>query len=229
MHGDALALGIVIGDGRVHLHLVLTDFRAIVGALAHQIGVGESRIDVAKLEINIALDIVRPVLMQIDGIGRHRRPRGVIRRQLADFQLDALERFLGGRVVDRGDSSDRLAAITHTLARQRMFGARNRQNAEALVAIGAGDDGLHARQLLSLRYVDVKDFGMRIGAAKDAPGKHPEPDKIRGVFGAPGNLFRPVHQRHVIADRMRRHDLVHGEVPAACRSAAYFTASMIFT
>jgi hypothetical protein len=28
---------------------------------------------------------------------------------------------------------------------------------------------------------------------------------------------------------MRRHDLVHGEVPAACRSAAYFTASMIFT
>ena len=40
-----------------------------------------------------------------------------------------------------------------------MFGARNRQNTEALVAIGAGDDGLHARQLLSFRYVDIKDFG----------------------------------------------------------------------
>ena len=229
MHGHAVALGIVIGDRGVHLHLVLADLGAIVGALAHQIGVGEGRIDIAKLEKNIALDIVRPVLMQIDGIGRHRRPRGVIGRQLADFQLDALERFLGGRVVDRGDGSDRLAAITHTLARQRMFGARNRQNAEGLVAIGAGDDRLHARQLRSLRYVDVEDFGMRIGAAEDAPGKHSRRDKIGGVFGASGNLFRPVDHRHVVADRMRRHDLVHGEVPAACRSAAYFTASMIFT
>ena len=71
MHGHAVALGVVVGDRGVHLHLVLTHFGAIVGAFAHKIGRGKSRIDVAKLEINIALDIFRPVLVKIDRVGRH--------------------------------------------------------------------------------------------------------------------------------------------------------------
>jgi hypothetical protein len=110
-----------------------------------------------------------------------------------------------------------------------MLGARNRQDAEAFVAIGAGHDGLHARQLLGFRHIDVEDFRMRIGAAENAAGQHAQADKIGGVFGATGNLLGAVHERHIVADRMRGQDLVHGEIPVACRSAAYFTASMIFT
>ena len=217
MHGDAVALGVIVGDRRMHLHLVLAHFRAVVDAFAHQIGFGESRIDVAELEKDIALDVVRAMLVQIDGAGRHRGLCGVISRQFADFQLDALERLLGGGVVDRRDSGDRFAAVTHALARQRIFGARNRQDAEAFVAIGAGHDGLHARQLLGFRHIDVENLSMRIGAAENAPGQHVQSDKIGGVFGATGNLFRAVHQRHIVADRLRRHDLVHGRVSVVRR------------
>ena len=215
MHGHAVALGVVVGDRRVHLHLVLAHLGAIVGALAHQIGGGEGRLDIAELEINVALDIVRAVVVKVDGIGRHRRPRGVIGGQFADFELDAPQRFLRGRIVDGGHGGDRLAAIAHPVARQRMLGARDRQHAEGLVAIGAGDDRLHARQLRRLGNVDVENFGVRIGAAEDAPGEHARRDKIGGVFGASGNLFRAVDHRHVVADGMRRHDLVHGDAPAA--------------
>ena len=229
MHGDAVALGVVVGDRRVHLHLVLAHFGAVIGALAHQIGGSEGRFDVAELEIDVALDIFRAMLVKLDGVRRHRCARGVIGRQFAHLQLDAPQRFLGGRIVDGGDSSDRLAAIAHPFARQRMLGAGDRQYAESLVAIGAGDDRLHARQLGRFGNIDLKNFSVRIRTAENTPGKHARSNQIGGVFGAAGYFFRPVDQRHVVADRMRRHDLVHGDAPAACSSAAYFTASMILT
>ena len=50
MHGHAVAIGIVVGDRGVHLHLVLADLGAVVGAFAHQIGLGEALLDVAELE-----------------------------------------------------------------------------------------------------------------------------------------------------------------------------------
>ena len=132
-------------------------------------------------------------------------------------------------VIDGGDRRHRLAAIAHLVARERMLAARDRQHAEGLVAIGAGDDRLHAGQLCRLGDIDLENFAVRIGAAVDAPGQHPRRDEVGGIFGAPGHLFGPVDHRHVAADRVRRADLVHGATPAALSSAAYFTASMIFT
>jgi hypothetical protein len=153
----------------------------------------------------------------------------VIGRQLADGELDPAQRFLGRCVVDRRNGGERLAAIAHPLARQHMFSARDRKNAKGFVAFGASDDRFDARQFRRLGHVDVEDFRMRIGTAENPPGQHSWQDQIGGIFGAPGNFFRAVDHRHVAADIMRRHDLVHGVNPAAQSTAACFTASMIFT
>ena len=209
VHGDAVAHRVVVGDRGVHLHLVLAHLGAVVGAFAHQVGRGKSRRDVAELEQHVALEILRLSVVNGDGVRRHRFARRVIGRQLAHLQLDAPQRFLRGRVVDRRNRRDRLAAIAHLVARQRMLAARDRQHAEGLVAVGAGDDRLHARQLRRLRDIDFEDFGVRIGTAKDAPGQHSRRDEIGGVLGAAGHLLRTVDHRHVVADVMRRHDLVH--------------------
>ena len=214
MHRHAVALGVVARDRGVHLHLVLADLGAIVGRLAHEIGVGEGLLDIAELEEHVAFEIAGLLGVQQHGVGRERVGGGEIGRQLLHLHLDERERRLGGGVVDRGDGGDRLAAIAHLVARQRMLGARDRQHAEGLVAIGAGDDRLHAGKLQRLRDVDVDDLGMRIGAAIDAAGQRAGLDrKVGGVFGAAGDLLRAVHHRHVVADVVRGHDLVHGATP----------------
>ena len=163
------------------------------------------------------------------GAGRHRLRCSVVGGKFANLQLDAPQRFLGGRIVDRGNGGDRLAAVAHPVARQRMLAARDRKHTEGLVAIGAGDDRLHTGKLRRLGNIHVEDFSVRIRTAKNAPSEHARHDKIGGVLGASGNFFRAVDHRHVFADVMCRHDLVHGDSSAAQSSAACCTASMILT
>src|SRR5580698_7402783 len=110
-----------------------------------------------------------------------------------------------------------------------MLTAGNRQYAKSLVAIGTGDDGFYARQLHRFGNIHIENFGVRIRTAKDSSSEHSRRDEIGGVFGTAGNFLRAVDHRHVVADIMRRHDLVHGETPAACSAAACCTASMILT
>ena len=229
MHRHAVAHGVVFGDRGVHLHLVLADLGAIVGALAHEVGVAQALLHAAELEQHVALDIAGLVRMDIARAVRHRRFGGVVGGQFTHLELDQADGSLGGGVVDRRDRRHRLAAIAHLVARHGMFAARDRQHAERLVAVGAGDDRLHARQLQRLGDIDRDDLGVRIGAAVDAPGQHARRDQIGGVFRPARDLLGPVDHRHIAADVVRRHDLVHGATPDALRSAAYFTASMIFT
>jgi len=66
VHGHALALGVVIRDRGVHLHLVLADLGAVIGAFAHQIGLGKPLLDAAELEQHVALDIAGLVRMNRD-------------------------------------------------------------------------------------------------------------------------------------------------------------------
>ena len=227
--GHALALGVVARERGVHLHLVLADLGAIVGTLAHEVGALEALLHAAELEQHVALDVVRPLRVVVAGALRHRRLRGVVRGQFAHLELDEAERALGGGVVDGGDRRDRLAAIAHLVARQRVLAARDRQDAEGLVAIGAGDDGLHARQPQRRGDIDVDNLGVRIRTAEDASRQQARRDQVGGVFRPPRHLVGPIDHRHVGADIVRRHDLVHGETPPACSSAAYFTASTILT
>ena len=86
MHGHAVALGVVVGDRGVHLHLVLADLGAVVGALAHEVGFGEALLDAAELEQHVALEIAGLVLVQLDRAGRERGLGGVVGRQLAHLR-----------------------------------------------------------------------------------------------------------------------------------------------
>ena len=220
MHGHAVALDVVVGDRGVHLHLVLADLGAVVAPFAHQVGFGETLLDIAKLEQHVALDVVGLALVQGGGARRHRLLAGVIGGQLAHPKLDQLDRLLGDGVVDGGDGGDRLAAIAHLVARQGMLAARDRQHAEGLVAVGASDDRLHARQPQRLGDIDLEDLGVRIGAAVNSPGEHSGRNEIGGVLRAARHLLGAVDHRHVGADGAGRHDLVHGATPAALSSAA---------
>ncbi len=169
------------------------------------------------------------MLVDEHGAGRERGFGGEISRQLADAHADEPDRPIGGGVVDRRDRGDRLAAIAHLVARERMLAARDRQHAEGLVAVGTGDDGLDAGQLERRRDVDLEDLAVGVGAAVDAARQHVGREQVGGIFRPPGDLVRPVDHRHIAADVAGRHDFVHGATPVAWRPAAYFTASMIFT
>ncbi len=135
--------------------------------------------------------------------------------QLPHFELDEAERALGGGVVDRRDRGDRLAAVAHFVARQGVLAARDRQHAEGLVAIGTGDDRLHAGKPQRVGDIDLEDFGVGIGAAEDVPREQSRRDEIGGVFRPPRYLVRPVDHRHIGADVVRWDDLVHGASPPA--------------
>src|SRR4029079_3102490 len=147
--------------------------------------------------------------------------------------LDAAQRLARRVVVECCDGCDRLAAVAHFVACHGLFGARDGQHAEALVAVGPRDDGDHAGHLERTRHVHADDVSVRIGAAVDAAGQLPRRHNVGGVFGAPGAFLRTVDHRDVAADVMHGHRLVHGFVhgatPCLPSATANFTASMIFT
>ncbi len=150
VHGHAIALGVVVGGRRVHFHLVLTHLGAAIGRFADKIGVAKTLLHAAQLEQHIALDVAGPVRVDVDGLLRQRRRRRVVGRQFPHSKLDERNRFPRGGIVHRGDGCDRLAAIAHLV----------RQNAESLVAVGAGDDRLDAWQARRHRHVHIEDLGV---------------------------------------------------------------------
>ena len=88
MDGHAVAHGVVFGDRRVHLHLVLADLGAIVGPLAHEIGLAQSPASTLPSSNRTSRSI-------LPGLRSCRRPRRapallgrVVGRQLAHLQLD---------------------------------------------------------------------------------------------------------------------------------------------
>src|SRR5581483_6932537 len=203
---------------------------------------------------HIALDVPRLFLVQRHGVWRERLAIREIGGQFAHAHFDAPDGFARRLVVERRDGGDRLTAVAHLVACQRIFGARDRQHAEALVAIRTGDDGDDAGDAQRIRNVDIEDLGMRIGAAIDAAGELVGCDNIGGVLRAAGYLLRSVDHRHVAADIVGGQRLVHvrplpfftlqgrvkwpygesdfghhGAIPSLPSAAAYFTASMIFT
>ena len=126
MHGHAITHCVVVGDRRVHLHLVLADLGAIVDAFADKVGCIERSVDIAELEQHVALEIMRALLMQRDRIGRHGLARRVIGGKFAYGKFDPAQRFFGHGIVDSGNGGNRLAAIAHAIARQDVLGAGDR-------------------------------------------------------------------------------------------------------
>ena len=227
------AAGVVFGLGGVGLALDLADLVELVGFLAHQIGGGEPGNGVAELEIDLALDIAGPFLVQLDRVPGARRLGGEIGRQILVFDLDEIQRALRRRDVDRRHRRHRLAAIAHAVAGERVFVHRDRQHAEGVGAVLAGDHGVDAWQRLGRGCVDADDPGMRDRAPQDPPGQLVPGDEVGGVERLAGNLFRPVDQRHPDADGAHqggcRLDCVAHDTASlpAISSAAKRTASMI--
>ena len=133
------------------------------------------------------------------------------------------DRFARGGIVDGGDRRHRLAAIAHLVARQRMLAARDRQHAEGLVAVGAGDDRLHAGELAAppTRRPRRSRRANR-GCDRCGPASWPGAENVGGVFGAAGHLLRPVDHRHVAADIVRGDDFVHGATPLRVERGGVF-------
>ena len=92
--------------------------------------------------------------------------------------------FFRRRLVDCRDCSNRLAAITHFVARQWMLGARDWKDAKPFVAIRAGDDRLYARQLRRFGDIDVEDFGVRVRTTENTASEHSRHGEIGSEFGA---------------------------------------------
>ena len=234
VHGQPVACNVVIGDCRMHLHLVLANLGAIVGRLAHEHRFAEALGYVAELEGDIALEIAGLALVDEDGAGRHGGARREVGRQLAHLHRDEADGLFRRCLVDGGDGCHGLALVAHLVAGEWILAARNRQHAEAPVAILAGNDGDHARQHGGLGAINLDDLSVRVRAAKDATREHLGLEDIGRILGTARHLFGPVYHGQVGADgphRAMARDLTHGvgAFPVASSPEACWTASMIFT
>lgn len=160
--------------------------------------------------------------------GRNRRGGG-------HAHADQRQRALGGGLVDRGDRRNGIAAITYSLARQRIFVLGDGQNTERHVAIIAGEDGDHARQGARLGNVDVEDVGVTVGTAPNAADQGVGVGEIGRIFRRAADLFDTIDEGHPFAHQAGWHPLTHQagwrvgrwSVVHVASPAATRTASMI--
>ena len=140
LHREAARQRIELGKAGVRLDLRVVDLGATELLLAHQIGRGKTLRDVAELMMDVAFEVAGFVVVQKHGIRRARSLGRIIGGELRHFQFDQAESPLGGLRVDRGHRRDRLAAIAHAAARQRIFVHGDREHAVSVGTIIAGND-----------------------------------------------------------------------------------------
>ena len=226
LKGQSSGQRIVIGQRGVRLDLGVIDLGAAEGRFANEIGRGELLAHIAELVVHLAFEIARLVVVQQRRPGGTRFLRRIIGRELADLELDQLQRVFGGLAIDRGHGRDRLAAVAHPLAGQRVFVHGDRQDAVGVRAVVAGDDGRDARQRPRLRHVEPNDLAVTHRAAENPTDQGIGVFEIRRVARAAGDLVDAVDQRHAgtrgpaVTARSAFHDAI---------SAALRTDSMIFT
>ena len=183
----------------MRLDLRMVDFGAADLLLAHEIGRGKARAHVAERVMDFALEIARLVVVQQHGARRARRRRRVIGGQLLHLEFDQVERALGGLRVDRGHRGDRLAAIAHAPARERIFVHGDRQHAVSVRAVVAGHHREHAVERARLADVEPDDLAVADRAAEDAADQRVGMVEIGGIAGAAGDLLDAVDQRNAAA------------------------------
>ena len=221
--GHAVPLDVVLGEGGVGLDLRLANLGAVVALLGHEVRRGEAGLDVAELEVGLALDVARPLLVEGRGILGEGGLGRVVGGEGLVADRDALEGGLGRRLVYGGDGGHGLAPVAHAPARERELVHGDGQDAIGLVAILARDHGDHARHGAGLGGVHRENLGVAFRAAQDAAGERLGRQKVGRVFGLARNLVRAIHQGHGPADGADGLDLRrHGWTASR-------TASMIFT
>ena len=201
VHGQAAALGVVVREGRVHLHLGLADLRAAVGLLPHEIRAGKGRVHVPELVLDVALDIAGAFLVEVDRARGERRLRRVVRGEFLRLDPDEGKGALRGRVVVRRDGRDRLAPVADPVPGEGIFVHRDGEDAERPVAVRPGHHRPHPGQGLRLGSVDGADHGVPPRAPED-----PSREGVRGggevgrVTGPSAHLVGAVHEGDVLPD-----------------------------
>ena len=226
VNGELPAGGVVFGEGGVRLGLDLAYLGAAVFGLVDQIGLREARLDVADFELDVPFDVAGPMIVEIDGIGRHRLFRGEAGRQ--GLVLDPDEIAGAPRNRDRvgGDGRHRLAAVTHAVAGDGRFGPRDGKHAVTFRGLAAGDDGADAGQRLGGRNVHRQDARVRHRTPLYEAGQRAGVGEVGGIARLARDLLGAVDHRHRHADGRDGGDLRHA---ARSSSAAIRTASIIFT
>ena len=153
--------------------LGVIDLGAVETVLAHQIGRGEPGVEIAEFMVDLALDIAGLVVVQQHGVRRAGGFRIVVGRQLAQLEFDQIDRALRRFGVDRRHRGDRLAAIAHPAARQRIFVHGDRQHAVGDRAILAGDHRDDAVERERLADVDADNVAVADRTAQDAADQSP--------------------------------------------------------
>ena len=157
LHRETAGRRIVFGKAGVRLDLRVVDLGAAELLLAHQIGGGKTLRDIAERMMDVAFEIAGFVVVQQHGTRRARVLGRIIGGQFLHFEFDQVERPLGRLLVDRRHRRDRLAAIAHASARQRIFVHGDRQHAVGVIAVVAGDDRHHAFERARLGHVEPND------------------------------------------------------------------------
>jgi hypothetical protein len=215
LDGQAVALGVVLGERRVRLELRMRDLGVVKACFAHEIRGRETALHIAERVIDFALDVSGLAGVEVHGARRKRFLRAEVRGQRAVLDLDQLERGARGALVLRRHRGDRLAPVANAFARQRIFVVRDRQDAVGNAAIGAREDGAHSGQRPGAARVDANDLGVGVRAAQDLP-RQPSRPQVGGEARAPGDFLDAVGKRRRTSD------------DAAGHVAAALTASTIF-
>ena len=201
MQRQAVALGVVIGERRIGLHHRVRDLGVMEPLLAHEVGGGKTRNDIAECLIDFAFDVAGFVRVQQRRTGGARGVGGEIRRQRGDVEFDGRERSTGDRGVVGGNRGDGLATIADALARERKLVLRDRDHAVGDIAIIAGDYRVHAGQRTGTRRVDAPDLAVRDGAPQDRADQCAAGRQVCRIACLAGDFLDTIDQRLAHADR----------------------------
>ena len=144
----------------------LLDGLRLVNVFADVVGAGKRLIHFAEFECDLGGDVGRDVFVHEWRTRLHRLFRIEHRGQRFVFDLDQIERFFGGVLVDRRNGRHFFADVAHGVDGKRQVVARLRK----ISIFDAGkvftrDDGANARQSLGATDIDTQDPGVRMRVA----------------------------------------------------------------
>jgi hypothetical protein len=115
------------------------------------------------------------------------------------LHLDEVDGAASDLLAVRGDGGDSLAGVAHHVPREHGH-VLDLAAVEVLADVGAGDDGLHARQCAGQSRVDAHDAGVRPRAVQQPPVEHAGEPLVRSVARGSGDLLDPVDPRARLPD-----------------------------
>ncbi len=188
--------------------------------LANVVGPLEAAVDVAELERDELVDVVRSAVV-LDSFVFRFRERGVDgHHRLEHLVLDG--DGVAGRgcdlLVDCGDGRDGIADVPHFFMLQRALVLRDGQDAELHRQVGAGDHRLHAGDSPRRRCVDRDDASMRVRAAEDPAVQGAGEEHVVGVDRLAGDSRYRIDLRQRLPDDSELFG--HCILPAASSTAS---------